>query len=269
MIFVEKSLAIKKSYLFLLIIYLLAVNLRVTSQELSFGLQFKPIVPSDITNSGSFEFTEGIAKINIDPKFGTSWGAVVRKAFSEKVSFETGISYVQRNYDFQLTDLDSAFSSQTSVGLVNYEIPICGLLYVQLGDQFFLNNSLGISLDMYASDVASTAGEFAQSTYYRKWIQPALKANVGLEYRTEKSGFWYLGVTFHNPFNNIAVTEFRYRKDQVINTYLTDLNGAYLTADIRYFFPPTKGLIVFFDSANLINLIIPTFLGLMNITFIS
>ena len=240
MIFVENSVTIKKTSLFLLINFCLGVNLSLTSQDLSFGLQFKPIIPSGITNSGSFEFTEGIAKVNVDPKFGVSWGAVVRKAFTDKISLETGISSVKRSYDFRLTDLDSAFTSQTSVGLVNYEIPICGLLYVQLGDQFFMNNSLGISLDMYASDVASTAGEFAQTTYYRKWIQPALKANVGLEYRTEKSGYWYLGITFHNPFDNIAVTEFRYRKDQVITSYLTELNGAYLTADIRYFFHTQK-----------------------------
>jgi len=207
---------------------------------LTIGVQFKPIIPTDITNSGSFEFTEGFARINVDPKFGYSWGAVVRKSLSKKFSFETGISYVRRNFDFKLTDLDSTFTTGSDVGLVNYEIPITALFYVQMGENLYLNNSLGISLDMYASDVASTGEEFSQVTLYRKWIQPSLKANIGFEYRTEKSGFFYLGVTFHNPFENIAFTQLNYRKQSEIFDYVTELNGGYLTADFRYFLPQSK-----------------------------
>lgn len=230
-----------KIFQILLFIFILAgPQVIEAQQELTVGIQFKPIIPSDITNSGSFEFTEDFVRINVDPSFGYSWGAVMRKSLSDKISFETGISYVKRNFNIQLTDLDSAFTTKTDFGLVNYEIPLCGLIYIQLGDMFYMNNSLGISLDMFASDVNSFGEEFSQITYYRKWIQPALKANVGFEYRTEKSGYLYLGITFHNPLKNIAVSEFRYRKSQIINTFVTELNGAYLTADIRYFFHPKK-----------------------------
>lgn len=221
--------------------FVFCISLTSIAQEgLTVGFQFKPIIPTNLTNSGAFEFTEDFALINVDPKFGYSWGAVVRRSFSKKISLETGISYVRRNFDFRLTDLDSAFTTGSDVGLVNYELPITALFYVQMGEQLFLTNSLGISLDMYASDVASIGEEFSQVTLYRKWIQPSLKANVGLEYRTEKSGFFYFGITFHNPFDNIAFTQLNYRKQMELYDFVTELNGAYLTADFRYFFPQNK-----------------------------
>jgi len=225
----------------LIILFISFFGARIAGQEgLTVGFQFKPIIPTDLTNSGAFEFTEDFARINVNPKFGVSWGAIVRRSLSKKVSIETGISYVKRNFDFQLTDLDSAFTTGSDVGLVNYEIPITALFYVQMGENFYLNNSLGISLDMFASDVGSTGEEFSQVTLYRKWIQPSLKANIGVEYRTEKSGFFYLGITFHNPFQNIAFTQLNYRKQMEVFDFVTELNGGYLTADIRYFFPQNK-----------------------------
>ena len=233
------KVVINKYFLFI-ILALICLESKAQDNGLTVGLQFKPIIPSDITNSGSFTFTEDFVNISVNPKFGYSYGAIVRQSFSKKLSLETGISYVRRNFDFQLIDLDSSFTTGSSVGLVNYEVPICGLFYVQLGEQFYMNNSLGVSLDFFASDVGSDGVEFRQETFYRKWIQPALKANVGFEYRTKKDGYLYFGVTFHNPFDNIALTIFNYRKQQVIYDFTSDINGGYLTADFRYFFNPKK-----------------------------
>ncbi|MEM7161510.1 MAG: hypothetical protein AAF487_03625 [Bacteroidota bacterium] len=230
----------KKAFCLLVTVLIYFQSFWGQENELTIGFQFKPIIPTDITNSGTIEFQEDFANIVINPKFGYSWGAVLRKSFTPKFSLETGLSYVRRNFDFQLTDLDSAFTTGSDVGLVNYEIPIQALYYVQLGENFYMNNSLGISLDMYASDVGSVGQEFSQVTFYRTWLQPSLKANVGFEYRTEKSGFFYLGITFHNPFDYIALSVLSYRKQMVINSFQSEINGGYLTADLRFFFPQKK-----------------------------
>ena len=199
-------------------------------------------------NSGSFEFNDQSIDINgepvnvnilIEPSLGYSWGAVIRRGITNTISFETGISYIKRNYKYTLTDLDSNFTGITEFGLVSYEIPINGLVYIRLGERFYMNNSLGVSLDMYASNVQSGSDDdFAQFTATRKWMQPALNANIGLEYRTKESGFLFLGFTYHNPFSNIAASQLNYRKNAEIHAFVTELKGGYLTLDFRYFFNP-------------------------------
>lgn len=234
-----------------LIIYLIGINFILShGQEyaLTLGLQFKPIIPTNVLNSGTFEFNDQAFDTNgdpvnvhimVEPEFGYSWGAVVRRGITKTISFETGISYIRRNFKYTLTDLDTNFTGITEFGLVSYEIPINGLIYIRLGEQFYMNNSLGISLDMYASDAQSGADDnFAQYTAKRKWLQPALNANLGFEYRTKESGYFYVGFTYHNPFTNIAVSQLNYRKNLEIHPFLTELNGGYLTLDFRYFFHP-------------------------------
>lgn len=218
--------------------------------SLTLGLQFRPIIPTGISNSGSFEFddqaidTNGdVVNVNIlvEPELGYSWGAIVRKGITNTISLETGISYVRRNFNFTLTDLDTNFTGKTTFGFVNYEIPINGLIYIRLGEQTYMNNSLGISLDMYASDVQSFGGDdFAQLTYKRKWLQPAINANLGFEYRTKESGYFYVGLTFHSPFSTIAISQLNYRKNLEILNFFTELEGGYLTLDFRYFFNPEQ-----------------------------
>jgi hypothetical protein len=61
--------------------------------------------------------------------------------------------------------------------------------------------------------------------------------NVGVEYRSERSGYFYLGATYHRPFNEMATADLTWYDAIFFPTTLrTALDGSYLTLDVRYFF---------------------------------
>ncbi|MFN5371602.1 MAG: hypothetical protein ACK5B6_09090, partial [Bacteroidia bacterium] len=66
---------------------------------------------------------------------------------------------------------------------------------------------------------------------------PSLIANVGAEYRSEKSGYFYVGCSLNRPFSPIYKSVIDYViNNQVVHNAFADLRGAYLTVDFRYFF---------------------------------
>jgi hypothetical protein len=62
-------------------------------------------------------------------------------------------------------------------------------------------------------------------------------AGLGWEYRTEKSGYFYLGASYHRPFDYIFYSYLLYPdKEKPTSETGSELQGNYLSFDIRYFF---------------------------------
>jgi hypothetical protein len=62
-------------------------------------------------------------------------------------------------------------------------------------------------------------------------------ANLGMEYRTKKAGYFYLGATYQVPFAPIYRSKFQYLEDNYASEVQgIFLNGSYLTFDVCYFF---------------------------------
>lgn len=227
---------------FSLITLLLVLPILFFSQEkgTTFGFQIKPIIPVDYFNAGPQTVSDSLVEINITPKTGFSFGILIRHNFSKLFALETGISSVRRNYDVTATGLTNSRSDQTDFGFVGYQVPIQGLIYIQLSEKIFMNTTAGVGLDMYPSSIKSM-GEKAilgNLTYRQFWINYSLLANLGFEYRTEEKGVFYIGASFNRPFNPIAESNYTYNYDGDNNTYLSNLlNGNYLTLDLRFFFP--------------------------------
>jgi hypothetical protein len=107
-----------------------------------------------------------------------------------------------------------------------------------------MNASGGVSFDTYPSNAFSTNDavvdtlvlDIEQRTFRRSWVQMAVLANYGFEYRTKDKGYWYLGASYHRPFSDMATTEVTYLRNTVPEVVLADLSGSYLTVDLRYFF---------------------------------
>ena len=60
---------------------------------------------------------------------------------------------------------------------------------------------------------------------------------MGVEYRTYKSGWFYLGATYHRPFGDIARGELTWYDRLNFGTTISGgIPGSYLTVDLRYFF---------------------------------
>jgi len=226
------------------IILLLAFFQNSYAQErvTTFGLQLKPIIPTEFFNAGKqIKINNNIEYIN-QPKFGMSFGMVIRKGLTKSLSIETGLNFLKRNFDLTINDSDSSFSGTSDFSIVNYEIPVLGMVYVKLGRNMFMNVAGGISFDIYPTPLFVQDDYFTNAINRSNWIQPSLIANVGWEYRTEKSGYFYFGASLHRSFSKIF-TEF------VGYTYIAsngnrvfidettfDLSGNYLTIDLRYFF---------------------------------
>ncbi len=99
-----------------------------------------------------------------------------------------------------------------------------------------MNASLGIAADMFASNIATSGYYFQTYSLRKSVINPGVIANIGWEYRTEKSGYFYLGASYHNPFSAIYLSRLEYdynNKDEIVETSLL---GTYFTLDLRYFF---------------------------------
>jgi len=217
---------------------LVLVGLTVHSQagSTTFGIQVKPVIPLDMFNKlvtverehlkGSVELTGGFA-----------FGMTVRVGITNAISFETGLGQIKRRYEYSITNDTSNYSESNKVRYLGYELPITGLVHIRLGEQMWMNAALGASIDMYPSEVRSLVDEGSIDIARRYWAQLGILGNLGVEYRTRKSGTIYLGGTFHRPFNDLA--PFRLIWGKVGGAaYNLDgtIDGSYLTVDLRYYF---------------------------------
>lgn len=216
----------------------------------TFGVSLKPVIPSRFFDSGEETITEDFLSMTVKPRVGFNFGMLMRRGFTDVFSLETGIHLVRRNYQVTTFDSDAGVTLEKKFAFIGYEIPIQGLIYVRLGENFWMNGSGGFSFDTYPSNVFSTADERVDTISYdlqletrrSSWVQVALVANYGFEYRTKKKGWFYLGASYHRPFTDIGTTFAEYAVDGFPYDLRYNLSGSYLTADIRYFFheKPTR-----------------------------
>lgn len=208
------------------------------------GLQFKPLVPSRFFRSGEIDFGQGDIRYSISPKISFSGGMVIRRGFTKNFSLETGINYVKRNFDLVVENEAASFSTEKNFSIVGYEIPTLGLIYIRLGEQMFMNAAFGISLDFFPSDVGTNEYYFEYDVQvqhvsvrnHNRWVQPALLANLGYEYRTRKKGYFYFGSSFHRPFTYSYQSNVKYINGLFTEKAAAEISGNYLTFDLRYFF---------------------------------
>jgi hypothetical protein len=207
----------------------------------TFGIQLKPIIPMSIIGFNEETIDANNVDFNLSSQPGFSFGMVARRGFTKMFSVEGGINYTKRNYDLIITD--GNFEGKSNFSFLSYDIPLLALIYIQLGENTFLNTAFGASIDFYPSDLETSDDYFRHSTYRKEWVVPSLLANVGFEYRTYKSGYFYIGASYHRPFSNIGQTDVGYYRNKNSNDVLNydafadfNLDGSYLTLDLRYFF---------------------------------
>ena len=207
----------------------------------TFGVQLKPIVPMSIIGFDEEIIESNNVDFTLSAKTGFSFGMVARHGFSKMFSLEGGINFTRRNYDLLIQDGGHELSSD--FGFISYDIPILALVYIQLGENSFLNTAFGASIDFFPSDLETWNEYYWQYTSREEWLVPSLLANVGYEYRTYKNGYIYIGASYHRPFFDIARTDVSYYRDgdsynslryDALSTF--NLDGSYLTLDFRYFF---------------------------------
>lgn len=226
------------SFLFSVVTFLTIAQKGVTT----FGFQYKPILPVEFLVVEKLNLTNNDFDATLSQKFGNNFGAVIRWGFTKSVSLETGLNYINRNFEMQTKVASTGTSSKGKFGIVGYEIPLQGLINVQISRNSFLNVATGISTNWIASNVASESEDdnFYQITYTKK-MNLAYIANIGFEYRTDDKGYFYIGASFTNPFQSIGLIDVIYDEyNQQKQTITGELSGNYISLDLRYFFNETK-----------------------------
>lgn len=214
----------------------------------TFGIQYKPIIPNPIIGTYNQDFSVDNFESSIQQKLGHAFAMVIRQGLNDVVSFETGLAFTQRNFRLDFALQDSGYSAQSKVGIVSYEIPFKGLIFIRLGDYTFMNTAIGASFNYYPSDVSvnvpiKSNQYFLQEGARLNRIQGALLADIGFEYRTKKSGYFYLGTSYNLPFASIITFAMSYEHPPGKTLFIDNIRGSYLTVDFRYYFnekPNTK-----------------------------
>src|ERR1051326_7726196 len=191
----------------LLIVFCSSMTL-LYSQENIFtaGFQYKPIFPSAFFSTGTNTVSQNSANFSVSQKYGYCAGMILRRGITKRFSFETGINYVKRNYSLNITNTN--FSGNYHFTIIGYEVPLQMLIFIRLGERLYMNAASGISLDISPSTI------FTFNDYYKHFaerhseFQGSVLANLGYEYRTEKSGYFYLGASYHLPFTYFYQSSF-------------------------------------------------------------
>ncbi len=208
--------------------------------ETIFGIQAKGLVPTSVLNAGEQTIRNDSIAFTISGASGFSLGAVVRHNFTKMFTIETGIHYVSRRYNFNFKHNIQGIDDNSNVNLISYEIPIQWLLYIRLGEQFYMNTIFGVSVDFYPSDITNTREQYAYIMIRKSWINLALLASVGFEYRTKDAGYFYIGGSLHYPLSDIGTLRVSYFPDPSNPSNFVNLDqkvrGTYISIDVRYFF---------------------------------
>jgi len=218
------------------------------NMELTAGIELRALVPISFFTMDPLNYSDSLNHFNAVATYkgGVGFGGVIRFKLTDFWNLETGIYYTRRKYEYQVKDPVVSFDEAIPMRIVGYEIPIKGLVYIQMGKNIYMNVALGASADFFASDTEIYKPSVSISAFKRSWFQLAVLGNVGLEYRTKKDGYFYLGATFHQPFKDILGTQVNYYRDNVGQAYFQNHNidGTYFSIDFRYFIPhkdPDKG----------------------------
>ena len=214
-----------------------------------FGFQFRPLIPLSLVGDRPFDLEEDGFNTTVSSKFGYNYGAVVRFGITKTLAIETGLSYTKRNYQLDHSVPDSNLTAVNTIGFVNYDIPANLLVYIKLGRELFMNASLGGSLNFYPSNVRTLENPFGKHLFIFEgrrggFFSTDINANVGFEYRTERSGFFYLGISGKLPIQPIFIIASEYRYDTQSKVAFGVVDGATFSIDLKYFFhkPPKKGV---------------------------
>ncbi len=205
----------------------------------TFGICLRPSFPNQLLRTGPINFSDSTIAYSIVQQSGISFGGLVRHGFTKRLSMETGIIYTKRNYDLSLTD--TTFTGRGGFSIIGYEVPVMALVYIQLDEQLWMDAGLGGCINIFPSDVATFGDFYSHYSARRQKVSPGVIASIGVEYRTKKSGYFYLGFTYHRAMQTLYDSLIEYYPDRDFTKPFSSigkaqLEGDYFGVDLKYFF---------------------------------
>ena len=210
-----------------------------------FGIQVKSVLPTKFIRSQTASLSGGGFEASISQRPGFGFGAIVRTNISKLIAIESGINFTQRYFNLSVAIPDSNIYEEGAMTFIEYDIPINTLVFVQLSDEIFMNTSLGVAVTYKPSDTrvqirTEDRHYFALYGLRDNFVGLDLNANIGFEYRTRESGFFYLGGSVRVPLAPLFNYNALYDHNSNSTLLSKDVSGSYLTFDFKYFFPAKK-----------------------------
>ena len=209
-----------------------------------FGIAFSPTIPTNfIQKNDNQKFTDS-SEYQVNLAAGYVFGMEIRHNFSRRISIQTGINFIRRNYDayailnskeFSVTGIDTTYTftkdtSQQRLKFIAYEVPIIIHGFVRLSKEIYMDIGGGIGIEFYPSDI------FVNRFYGQRksWIIPGLLFNIGWEFRNDDIGIIHLGASYKMHFSDIIHTVYTNNYGRRID-YI-DASGNYFAINIKYYF---------------------------------
>jgi hypothetical protein len=175
---------------------------------------------------------------------GYAFGGVVRLGLSELISIETGLNYVQRIFGITMQQTDSNIVAYNTMHFIQYDIPLAAVINVKLSKVIFANASLGIALQNKPSNVGIIDHPTGKHEFFHLGVVDIhkknaldLTASTGFEFRTKKSGVFYIGGTARVAMSPVFQFVGKYKYVNDARVVYGNVNGSYLSVDFKYFLP--------------------------------
>jgi hypothetical protein len=207
-----------------------------------FGIQVRTLLPTQFIGQSELTLGKNGFSTTLQQTTGYSFGGTVRAGLTKLLAFETGINFIQREFNVTMEVPDSNIYVANQLTFISYDIPINGLVYIQMGKQTFMNASLGLALTFKPTNVGIITKPGGSNIFYHTGLVNRkagfdINANLGFEYRTKKSGFFYLGGSARVPLAPLFQLIAQYKYQGIKNTVTGNVDGSFLSIDVRYFFP--------------------------------
>lgn len=203
--------------------------------EYTLGLHFSPIIPySLLINTQYHSPINSTINSKIALQNGYSLGIEIRKDIASRYTLLSGLSYRCRNY---LVRFQTPSEGNLSIKLINYEIPLLGMIYIQTSSNSFLKGGFGINTSFYPTDVSSFNDTYKQYSLRDFWIRFSLMAHLEYEYKTETIGSFCLGATYYKMNGNLFHTEIDYIQSTYTNNWNIGVDGDCFEINLIYLLP--------------------------------
>ncbi len=220
-------------------LYFLLFSFSSLAQEklTTFGIVLKPMVPNQVFRTKNLiEQTQGKYNLQISQKPSFSFGFVLRKSISKLWTIESGLYSTKRSIQIDLINTDSNLTYSSLFKLTSFEIPLQALIYIKLNEKLFMDASTGFTFNFFPSSVGSKTPELDHISAKNGWMQPSSSTSFGFEYRTKKSGYFYVGLSYHFYFFPIYDSKVSSYRNQFSEVFEYRLPGNYSSIDLKYFF---------------------------------
>jgi hypothetical protein len=210
-----------------------------------FGLQTKIVSPSDFLGPVKTSLLNEGFQSNLTQKIGFSYGALIRADYTKNITLECGINYIERQFNAEMSFSDSisSISDTNKLTFINFELPLTGIVKIQLAKNLFALVGLGPSFTFKPSNVALVDLPGGKHTFFHsgsvRKFGVDLNTQAGFELRTKKSGYFYIGFGVKVPTDYLFNWGGKYSQ-QGSSMSLIDfekVNGSFLSLDLRYYLP--------------------------------